>query len=99
MVHSNRFGMEADDASNGQRGPTSGRRAKPLFQVGGVPHMPFSFEREIHHLPEDRRQLIFRVRRQIAEGTYDTPAKFELAIERLLERLEGRDAASEKETT
>ena len=36
-----------------------------------------------------RRPLVERVRHEIAEGTYDTPEKFEAALERLLRRLEG----------
>lgn len=37
---------------------------------------------------EIRRGLVARVRREIAEGTYDTPDKLEKALERLLERLD-----------
>lgn len=36
-----------------------------------------------------RTELVERVRREIAEGTYDTPEKWELALDRLLRRLEG----------
>jgi hypothetical protein len=36
-----------------------------------------------------RRRLVERVRREIAAGTYDTPEKFEAALEELLRRLEG----------
>jgi hypothetical protein len=35
-----------------------------------------------------RTELVERVRREIAEGTYDTPEKLEIALERLLKRLE-----------
>ena len=35
-----------------------------------------------------RRYLVERIRRQIAAGTYDTPEKFEAALERLVRRLE-----------
>ena len=35
-----------------------------------------------------RRFLVERVRRQIAEGTYDTPEKFEVALERMLRSLD-----------
>jgi len=35
-----------------------------------------------------RRFLVERVRRQIAEGTYDTPEKFEAALDRLLRNLD-----------
>ena len=38
--------------------------------------------------PEIRVELVARVRREIAEGTYDTPEKLEIALERLLGRLE-----------
>jgi len=34
-----------------------------------------------------RHELVERVRREIAAGTYETPQKLELALERLLERL------------
>jgi len=37
-----------------------------------------------------RAELVERVRREIAAGTYDTPDKFEAALERLLNRLEWR---------
>lgn len=39
---------------------------------------------EIHQLPQQRRQLIFQVRRQIAEGTYETKEKLDLALDRML---------------
>jgi hypothetical protein len=32
--------------------------------------------------------LVERVRREIAEGTYDTPERLEAAVERMLKRLE-----------
>jgi len=36
-----------------------------------------------------RADLVERVRREIAAGTYETPEKWELALHRLLQRLEG----------
>jgi negative regulator of flagellin synthesis FlgM len=36
-----------------------------------------------------RADLVARVRREIAAGTYDTPEKLDAALERLLDRLEG----------
>jgi hypothetical protein len=39
----------------------------------------------------DRQARIAEIRRQIAEGTYETPAKIEAAVEKLLVRLEGED--------
>jgi hypothetical protein len=35
-----------------------------------------------------RADLVARVRREIADGTYDTPEKLAIALERLLNRLE-----------
>ena len=35
-----------------------------------------------------RAELVERVRREIAEGTYETPEKWEAALDRLLERLQ-----------
>ena len=35
-----------------------------------------------------RRVLVESIRRQIAEGTYDTPEKFEVALERLFRTLD-----------
>jgi anti-sigma28 factor (negative regulator of flagellin synthesis) len=42
--------------------------------------------------PDIRTELVERVRREIAAGTYDTPEKWAVALERLLERLEKDDA-------
>ena len=38
--------------------------------------------------PEIRADLVARVRREIAAGTYETEEKWEIALGRLLERLE-----------
>jgi Anti-sigma-28 factor, FlgM len=35
-----------------------------------------------------RHHLVERLRREIAEGTYDTPEKLEVALERLLRQLD-----------
>lgn len=39
-----------------------------------------------------RTELVERVRREIADGTYDTPEKWDIALERLFQRLEGNDS-------
>jgi hypothetical protein len=36
-----------------------------------------------------RRELVERVRKEIAQGTYDTPEKMDIALERLLARALG----------
>ena len=35
-----------------------------------------------------RRELVQRIRKEIAAGTYDTPEKWEIALDRLIERLD-----------
>lgn len=35
-----------------------------------------------------RTELVERIRREIAEGTYDTPERWEAALDRLFEHLE-----------
>ena len=38
--------------------------------------------------PMFRAALVEQIRREIAAGTYDTPEKWEIALDRLLKRLE-----------
>ena len=38
--------------------------------------------------PDIRADLVRRVRREIADGTYDTPEKFAIALDRLLHEIE-----------
>ena len=52
------------------------------------------FIKQIHRLPADRRQLVFRIRRQLAEGTYESEEKLEMAFSRMLDSVladENRD--------
>lgn len=37
--------------------------------------------------PMIRKELVNRVRREIADGVYDTPKKWEEALDRLLDRM------------
>ncbi|HXG11640.1 MAG TPA: hypothetical protein VNK04_17930 [Gemmataceae bacterium] len=48
------------------------------------PGQPSSDEPE----PPIRWDLVERIRREIAAGTYDTPEKWEAALQRLLDRLQ-----------
>ena len=45
------------------------------------------FATGIHGLPEHRQQLVFRIRRQLAEGVYETQEKLDFAVERLFDEL------------
>lgn len=98
MVDYSRFDFDAHRLSNGpgewfssaeDRTPANWQQA-PVQEKNKFP----DFAQEIHRLPEGRRQLIFRIRRQIAEGTYETEQKLELAVDRLSGALLGRDDSS-----
>jgi anti-sigma28 factor (negative regulator of flagellin synthesis) len=41
--------------------------------------------------PSIRTDLVERIRREIADGTYETPEKWDIALDRLLDRLEGQE--------
>jgi hypothetical protein len=51
---------------------------------------PLCQPRRSHSPAEEpfRPDLIERIRREIAEGVYETPEKWQAALERLLDRLE-----------
>jgi hypothetical protein len=40
-----------------------------------------------------RWELVNRVRQEITDGTYETPEKWDVALDRLMDRLEDRDNA------
>jgi negative regulator of flagellin synthesis FlgM len=42
---------------------------------------------QVHDMPDIRQDRVESVRLQIAEGTYETPAKLNAAIERLLDEI------------
>jgi negative regulator of flagellin synthesis FlgM len=43
----------------------------------------------ISQLPEIRHEKVEEIRRQIAAGTYDTPERLELALDRLMDEFSG----------
>jgi negative regulator of flagellin synthesis FlgM len=43
----------------------------------------------IHRMPEIRHERVEEIRRQIAEGVYETPEKLEIALDRFLDELSG----------
>jgi len=55
----------------------------PHNRLAGLFNAPVEAETE-----EFRHDLVARVRRAIADGTYDTPEKWEAALDRLAEDLE-----------
>jgi negative regulator of flagellin synthesis FlgM len=42
---------------------------------------------QVHQMPDIRQDRVESVRLQIAEGTYETPARLNAAIERLLDEI------------
>jgi negative regulator of flagellin synthesis FlgM len=44
---------------------------------------------KVHAVPEVREELVQRVKDEIATGTYETPARIERAVTRLMEELLG----------
>lgn len=91
MVHSDRLPWDEqpplDSSLFGWNGDVGGRLGKLLkAPVDDLQTTP-NFSAEMHRLPEQRRQLIFRIRRQIAEGSYDSDKKLELAFDRMLDAI------------
>jgi hypothetical protein len=64
-------------------GPVSGTREWWRTVIDNT-DMPATGAKE----PMFRAALVEQIRREIAAGTYDTPEKWEKALDRLLERLE-----------
>ena len=44
----------------------------------------------ISQLPEIRHEKVEEIRRQIAAGSYETPEKLDLALDRMLDEMMGR---------
>ena len=90
MIGYDRWGWDDGTHMRGGRWAMSIRR-HPLEAEATASVSTFGgsrdFATEIHHLPEERRQLVFRLRREIAEGVYDTEDKLEIALERMIDRV------------
>ena len=68
-------------------GPVSG--ARPWWQ-----HLETNEESQTSNekQPMFRAALVEQIRREIVAGTYDTPEKWEIALDRLAGRIEAEDA-------
>jgi hypothetical protein len=66
------------------RGPIT--RSRGHWLIGDAP----TTDHNVPQLsdPAIRADLVHRVRREIANGTYDTPEKWEKALDRLLKEIE-----------
>jgi hypothetical protein len=91
MVHSNRLPENEPSLESSQFWwqETVGGRLSNLTLKAPVEDIQATrdFSCEMHRLPEQRRQLIFRIRRQIAEGTYDTERKLDVALDRMFDAI------------
>ena len=80
-----------DHAPNGLGGPNLGSEAwwrgtRGADADSAAPQVPSTKKKA-----PIRTDLVERVRREIAAGTYDTAEKWDAALEKLLERLMERD--------
>jgi hypothetical protein len=69
------------------KGPVSGTR--PWWRTDGLPDTPVTSNPKE---PMFRAALVEQIRKEIANGSYDTPEKWDAALDRLLDRLDGEDA-------
>lgn len=44
---------------------------------------------KVHEIPDVRADLVARVKQEIKAGTYETPEKIDIAVEKLLDDLLG----------
>ena len=94
MIGYDRWGWDDGTHMRGGRWALSVRRHSLLAEATASVNTfgrSRDFATEIHRLPEERRQLVFRLRREIAEGVYDTEDKLEIALERMIDRVLGDD--------
>lgn len=63
--------------------PTCPQTPIPHNRLRWLFHPPFEVEKEVF-----RHDLVARIRRAIADGTYATPEKWQAALDRLAEELE-----------
>ena len=74
--------------------PSGTKRAQLLTDFMDHAYMDQDLTKQIHSLPASRRQRVFRLRRLIAEGSYETAEKLELAVSRMFDRLEDELAST-----
>ncbi len=80
---------KSTSAKNGRRPAKAGaagrgpRRAKRAKKAGE----PAEWIRKARKLPPVRKDLVRRVKAEIAAGKYETPEKLEIAIQQLLDGL------------
>lgn len=69
-----------------------------LIRTAREPWLMASYPEPASSDSNRRAKLIARIRRQIQEGVYETPEKLEIALRRLLERLDGNELGKAKDS-
>ncbi len=92
----NQLSSRSVSATNGspKRAPRPGRCGKRCGTTKPAPSRRSAAEADLAQwvakvkaVPEIRRELVQRVKAEIAAGNYETPEKLRLAVERMLEDL------------
>lgn len=65
------------------RRPARARRGDDRVEVSDAAR----FLAKLNAMPEVRGELVDRVRAEIANGTYDTPEKFDLALDAMIDEV------------
>jgi hypothetical protein len=79
------------EGANGRR-PTMNRVSNDLYESGVFLMEPESQEakkwlKQLREMPDVRLKKIMRIRAEIAKGTYETAAKWRIALDRLIGEL------------
>jgi hypothetical protein len=79
------------EGANGRR-PTMNRVSNDVFESGVFLMEPESKEakkwlKQLREMPDVRLKKIMRIRAEIAKGTYETAAKWRIALDRLLQEM------------
>ncbi|MFA9476855.1 flagellar biosynthesis anti-sigma factor FlgM [Phycisphaerales bacterium AB-hyl4] len=84
-------GASAFGHNNGRIPPGYQNSAAPAAQARRNDQVEFSdtarLLSKLNEMPEIRQELVDRVKQEIADGSYETPEKIEVAVDAMLEDL------------
>ncbi|HOF18898.1 MAG TPA: flagellar biosynthesis anti-sigma factor FlgM [Phycisphaerae bacterium] len=88
----NIHGINPAEAAKGIEPVSAANAAKPATQAAGVSDTveisaAARLAARIEEIPPVRAELVERVKAEIAAGTYETPERIEIAVDRLMEEL------------
>ena len=68
--------------------PTQAPSSTPSYGVDQLDISPEAdLVAQVHNLPDIRQDRVAQIKAQIAEGTYETDAKLDMALSRLLDEI------------